>query len=361
MAVKYTNEEKLYLNSIRHRIWPYSHSNLVWTRETYKKNNFSAISSIYGHPYTPAATKQGVDFLRNNFNTQPNDVLISSFPRSGTHWMMKICLEIMRHCSYDEHNLPPEYKNADYRFIPQLEPMTSQSNASRILDTFIDRYNTKHPSLRFSFTHSPWHLLPVKHIHPKTKIIRIVRNPKDTMTSNYHINLDVNKGYTSNADDDIEDMIKFEHIFEDFMNGVCYGGNWWDMVIEWYLAAKDSNNNILLVYYEEIKENPQGMVRKIANFLGKDDGARYLDPTLLHNERILNLVCEQCTFQNQKKTVPRGWGFIIRKGIVGDWKNFLTRKQVQKMDERTRIKFHEMTDIRYNQLYRHTPSLQSKL
>ena len=62
--------------------------------------NILPSSIIYGHSFVSTATKEGIDYLLNNYSTQLNDVYITSFPRSGTHWIMKICLEIMRNCSF---------------------------------------------------------------------------------------------------------------------------------------------------------------------------------------------------------------------------------------------------------------------
>ena len=82
--VTLTNEDKLYLKSIR--VIPYEtmHSDLL--RDSLDHTVY--LSSIYGHFWYGGITKQGIDYLRNNYNTQPNDVFVTSFPRSGTHWYL---------------------------------------------------------------------------------------------------------------------------------------------------------------------------------------------------------------------------------------------------------------------------------
>ena len=347
--VKYTIEDRVYLKSIRHSLWPQSHPNLVWIRQRDKDLKLMGRSVIYGHCYFPSVHKKGVGYSRDHHETQPNDVFVTSYPRSGTHWTMKICLEIIRHCAYNPDSLPPEYRNADYRYIPHFESMVSKPDGINILNQFVDRYNIQYPSLRFTFSHCPFRLFPAKKVHPRTKIIHIVREAKDTFVSVYNLMLSLENSFNKNNElvENIEDVISFDDVFQDIMNGVIMGGNWWDTLIEWYLAAQKKDNNILFIYYEDIIENPKQMIQKIAQFLAKDEGEKYLDQRLINDDDILDQIVKQCTFANQKKTVKRGWKFIFRKGKIGDWKNYFNDKQRQQMDNMTRIKFHGMNAIPY--------------
>ena len=54
---------------------------------------------IYGHHYTPSINQSAVDYLRNNYSTESNDIFITSYPRCGTHWLMKIIFEIIKYGS----------------------------------------------------------------------------------------------------------------------------------------------------------------------------------------------------------------------------------------------------------------------
>eukprot|EP01084_Bolivina_argentea_P137189 241627_1 len=350
-----SNEDKLYLKSIRVKPFTSSHADQIQLAST---SNMPASTSnmpasvIYGHVYYDPVQKRAVDYLRQNYVTQPNDVFITSYPRSGTHWIMKICMEIMRHGAYNSTSLPPEYQNADYRFIPQFEPMVSQINGIKILQTFIDRYNIKYPSLRFNFSHCPWRYFPAKQINRKTKIIHIVRNPKDTLVSNYHIGHDLKKTFgKEGSKQTIESLDKqysdWDIGFESFMTGFVVGGDWWSNLIEWYLASKNNNNNILFLYYEDIKENPTQQIGRICRFLCKDEGDKYLNVSLLNDDNVLDKIVKQCTFSKQKESAKRGWKFVARKGIIGDWKNYFSDQQSKIMDNKTRIMFHRMNDIRY--------------
>lgn len=45
---KYTQDDKLYLRSIRNKPWPQSHPDVVWVRDENKRLNLVTVSSIYG-------------------------------------------------------------------------------------------------------------------------------------------------------------------------------------------------------------------------------------------------------------------------------------------------------------------------
>ena len=350
---KYTKHDKRYLKSIRNKPWPQSHPNLLYIREEEKEQGLlPTTSSIYGHTYFVSVSKKGVDYARANYVTQANDVFITSFPRSGTHWLMKICMEIMRNCAYNFNDLPPEYQNADYRYIPQFEPMISKKNGVNILNDWVNRYNVQYPSLRFNFSHCPWRLFPAKKIHPKTKIIHIVRDIKDTTVSMRNFIVDINRNFHPNKEF-IENMeqsqiMSIEQCAQDILFGQTLGGNWWDSLVEWYLASKNCENNILFLYYEDIIENPSGMIQKIANFLGKDEGEKYLDYNKINDVQIINKIVKKTAFSAHKKTAKRGWEFVFRKGCVGDWKNHFNGTLQKQMDNMSRVTFYGMNDIRYN-------------
>ncbi len=81
------------------------------------------VEIINGHPHLSYISKQGVEHLYGHFNTQANDVFFTSYPKCGTHWLMKIVLEIVKASNnHRKHpkQLPWGQQNTDYRFIAHL-------------------------------------------------------------------------------------------------------------------------------------------------------------------------------------------------------------------------------------------------
>eukprot|EP01084_Bolivina_argentea_P154278 268963_1 len=219
-------------------------------------------SIIYGHAYTPSINKKAVDYLRNNFITQPNDIIITSYPRCGTHWLMKICFEIIKNCSKNANNLPPEYKNTDIRFIPLIESMVSKNNGINILKTFRNRYNNKYNIFNTYWSHAPFYLFPAKQINKHSKIIHIIRDPKDVIVSMFHFfNAVAKNNNINNTTIKLNDLIKLFNI------GFVSGGNYWSSYLSWWYEYKKNNLNILWLFYEDIKKNPMKEFKRIGEFL----------------------------------------------------------------------------------------------
>ena len=98
-------------------------------------------------------------------------------------------------------------------------------------------------------------------------------------------------------------------------------------------------NNILIVSYESMKMDLPQTVKTIADFLGYR-----LSP------ETISTIAEQTTFKAMKKN-PAGNGDyydeyrreksspFMRKGVVGDWRNYFTAEQSARMDEECAKRF----------------------
>ncbi|XP_051018369.1 sulfotransferase 2A8-like [Acomys russatus] len=92
-----------------------------------------------------------------------------------------------------------------------------------------------------------------------------------------------------------------------------------------------NRDNILLLSYEELKKDTRSAIKKICEFLGKT-----LEP------RELDLVLKNSSFQVMKENMQSPNRFkihkevrepLMRKGIIGDWKNHFTVAQAEKFDK----------------------------
>lgn len=307
---------------------------------------------IYGHHYTPSVHQKAVDYLRNNYSTEPNDIFITSYPRCGTHWLLKITLEIIRLGSRHFDKLTREYQHSDIRFITLIEQLVSKPNGIKLLQQVLNRYNNddNRDNYKILWSHAPYHLFPAKSIHPQTKILHIVRDPKDVCVSLYHLMKDLRKFYGS----DISRNISLDDAVKLFINGCCGGGDYWESLIGWWLAYLDgternsnTRNQILFVFYEDIKNNPRKEIAKIIEFLGDKGGDKYLNVEYLLQENVLNEIVNNVTFKKQQKEAKKGYKFLFRKGIVGDWQRVLMKKHSDEIDRVTQMKFYQMKEIPY--------------
>lgn len=153
-----------------------------------------------------------------------------------------------------------------------------------------------------------------------------MRNIKDLCVSYYH-HCKLIYGFD----------VDFDTFCELFLNNaVAYGG-----VMDHYLEFWKRRNdpNILILRYEEMKENTEGIMTKIARFLNKPlstDEIVKLKSFLSFNAMKEN---ESCNFERLLENTRGSKYFdkvgqhFIRKGQIGDWKNYMSPDMSKRFDD----------------------------
>ena len=115
-----------------------------------------------------------------------------------------------------------------------------------------------------------------------------------------------------------------------FRTGQVHFGSWFEHVNGWYSYAQDHPNNVLLLRYEEMKQNLKYQVKRIAAFLD-----------LSVSEALVDEVCAKSTFKAMQNNSLANGEWIpqvenkpkhLRKGMVGDWKNYFTIAENEDFD-----------------------------
>ena len=97
-----------------------------------------------------------------------------------------------------------------------------------------------------------------------------------------------------------------------------------------WLISRDLEN-VLIVKYEDMKEDPEGNVRKLAKFLEKDLSDAEVE-TIVHHTSFNQMKQNPMTQLSSKQGYNSNISEYIRKGCVGDWKNYFTVAQSEKFD-----------------------------
>ncbi|XP_008292064.1 sulfotransferase 6B1 [Stegastes partitus] len=202
-----------------------------------------------------------------------------------------------------------------------IEAATGQKNELRIppLIEFFGPDTLKvmdeRPSPRFMGTHFHPDNIPKSFYEKKTKMLVIFRNPKDTMVSYYHF---------SNNNPVLPSAQSWDAYFSQFMSGDVGWGSYFDHAIGW--DKKMDDPNVMVVTYEDLKQNLTDGVRQICSFFG-----------FKLSEDQIQQIAGQSTFSAMKQGSASTHGnlgnVIFRKGEVGDWKNHFTAEQSREMDE----------------------------
>lgn len=254
--------------------------------------------------------EEKLDQIKNiDFN---NDILINGFPRTGTTWLQELVWLIQHDADLDRASQSPVGCR-----VPFLEShgFDWEHNVTDL---------DKHPHPRILKTHLPPQTFSEK--LDKVKVIVPIRNPKDTVASQYFF-------YK------MAKFIPFElplvNVFGAFLDENSYGllnvfGNYFP----WYMqmAPLLRRDNVLLVKYEDLKIDLKGNIKRIAGFLGKS-----LD------EKTVDAIAKHCCFDRMKKNPMVNpskreifdctKGDFFHKGEVGYWKGVLSKDQSKLIDK----------------------------
>nr|XP_039252799.1 amine sulfotransferase-like [Styela clava] len=267
-----------------------------------------------GHTFTPNFFADTAKYAYEKWSPREGDVFIMSFPKTGTHWITEIVKQIIYR--RDPHRLKIGRRWHAELAIIEFGP----ASKFQIIDHL--------PVPRRIFScHLPAHLINLEKIRKcKAKIIYIYRNPKDQTVSWYHFSRKVPHAKSQQFKDLYPD--NWEQFIDNYFSGKMptelRQGEWYPDHIKSWCKHKD-DENVMFVSYEDLSKDILSEVRKVARYLGEE----------LTDEEILS-ICEKSSFEYMKKsstgTPLQDIYELFRKGKVGNWKDYFTSEQSEKVD-----------------------------
>lgn len=251
----------------------------------------------------------------DGFKFRDDDIIISTYAKSGTTWMQQIISQMLFNgeTDIDTQAMSPWI---DFRVPPkEVKIAAVEAQTHR----------------RFIKTHLPVEALVYS---PKAKYIYIGRDGRDVLWSlyNHHLNgneamydaLNKTPGLVGPPlEPPPDDIREYWHTWL-AKDGFPYW-SFWENVRSWW-AIRDLPN-LMLVHFEKLKRDMPGEMRRIAAFLD-----------IPIDESKWDMIVEHCTFDWMKnhgeKIVPLG-GIVwkggvktfINKGTNGRWKEVLTPEE----------------------------------
>ncbi|XP_076438737.1 sulfotransferase 1B1-like [Babylonia areolata] len=251
----------------------------------------------------PYSYSHQVDVIRDAV-IRDDDIIMTGYGKSGSHWHFEIISMLQR-------------GSAGY---------VKGDKATAMMDRLTKPELDQLASPRVLNTHMPFSRLPTQVFEKKTKVVYLLRNPKDVAVSMHnHMRDWTAMGYPGSWPD-------FLQLF--LYTGV-WGNIWFDLVRDWEKEMETRPDvPVFLGVYEEAIKDPVGHVKRLNDFLG-----------LGRSDELCRDIAEACSFRNLKEayntvkvnTFPAIWregspGFF-RKGKVGDWVNWFTEEQNQEFDK----------------------------
>ncbi|XP_059650139.1 cytosolic sulfotransferase 15-like [Cornus florida] len=272
--------------------------------------------------WCPSWAIHGVISFQKHFQARDTDLILTSVPKSGTTWSKALAFAIVNRTRYGLEDNPLLTVNP-HELVPFME-LNLYVNKNR-LPNLEDRSDP-----RILSTHLPYPSLPVSIIDSGCRVVYVCRNPFDQLISHWHFSL-------KRAQEDVDPPLPLEECFDLYCKGVHSFGPFWDHVLGYWKASLEKPNKVLFLKYEDLKEDVNfGQLLKLAKFLGFPFSAEE------ERDGVIEQISSLCSFENLKdlqvnKTGELAGGFKksshFRKGVVGDWANYLTPSMVKRLKD----------------------------
>ncbi|KAK1798473.1 hypothetical protein P4O66_006776, partial [Electrophorus voltai] len=237
---------------------------------------------------------ENLDAMKN-MEAREEDIMLMAYPKCGFNWIVAVIRKIMSvSAGLTVPNRPPLIEF----WSPDVQQTVAESPSRRLLGSHMCPDN-----------------IPASFTTKKTKILVVFRNPKDTAVSYYHF---------MNKNPVLPKVESWDKFFSNYINGEVPWGSYFGHALAWEKRMDDPN--VMVVTFEELKENlPEG-IRKVADFFSFP----------LTDEQVKN-IAEESTFSAMVESSKTSHGpfskVIFRKGEVGDWRNHFSEAQSKQMDE----------------------------
>nr|XP_039254000.1 sulfotransferase family cytosolic 1B member 1-like isoform X3 [Styela clava] len=252
------------------------------------------------------------------FKIRDDDVFIATYPKSGTTWIQQIVWLI---CNNADINVDKD-KPLSSR-IPFLETVDMTDKVLLGIQTLEKWQKNKQRLIK---THLPYGLLPEDiQSGNKCKIIYVARNAKDVCVSFYFFHV-------------MNMLLPHPGTWSEFLKNYSSGnimfGSWFPHVLTYWEKFQTDKERIYFTTYEAMKKDLKREIVAVSNFLGKK----------LTNEQI-DIIFNFCTFDSMSKDKSTNYSHVknlvmnfkksrfMRKGEVGDWKNYFTINENAAFDE----------------------------
>jgi aryl sulfotransferase len=257
----------------------------------------------------------------NGFAFRAGDVVVATYPKSGTTLTQQIVGQLLRGPDPDLYGSAQHLSPwPDFRPTPGARTVAEAQTGRRYLKTHLPRRN-----------------LPIS---PLAHYVVVMRDPRDVAWSFHHHLTGFRPEFRAALDANVWPGGMF--IAEDerayyyaFLEGTTEQVPYWPWVQGWWDVR--GLPNVLLVHYADIIGDMAGEIRRIASFI---------DAPL--DEARLAAILPLCTLSHMRKVAAsdawlnhvfkEGANTFINQGTNARWRDVLSAEEVAKADDLARLK-----------------------
>jgi len=280
------------------------------------------VTSCDGELNPPFISSKGIKYLKSNYNANELDIYIDTYAKCGTTVGVKMVYKILEAFNKISAGSNKQKLNDPWNAVPWIEVDVSQqlidSKSPNDFLSFIDNSN-KNKLPRIWKTHQPFNNFPAHKLGDNSKIIHIIRNPKDVVCSYYDF---------FRQEPMVNYKGSFNTLFDWFCDGSVVHSSIFEFELNWIRAQKKNggtltDKQLLIISYEDIVRKPMEIIKKVSDFLG-----------YAMNQKQIENVAEAIGFERSKKEAQQNSDIavIVNKGKIGRWKSILTKQQSDRID-----------------------------
>ena len=261
-----------------------------------------------------------------NFELREDDIWIVTYPKSGTTWTLELVWMLINDVELEKGKVPlsvrsPCIEVQCLRRFDFFKSIGAAPSDPRVIEVETDaiQFLNNIKGRRVIKTHLPYEFLPPK-LLDTCKVVYVARNPKDVAVSFYHHNLNVpGHGYVGS----------FEQFLTYFEQGLHVFGSYWHHVLTGWQHR--SHRNVKFLWYEDMKADMKTVIKDLCVFF-EHPLSEEQESSLYHHVQFDNM--KKNPFANPgaaKEDLPPEKNFM-RKGQVGDWKNYFDKENNEKWE-----------------------------
>ena len=232
------------------------------------------------------------------------DVILGSYPRSGSTWLRFTLFEILT-------GKPSSFGDVNSAF--------------RGLKDHRQAWHVLPGGGRFIGTHEPFRA-------SYRRAVYLVRDVRDVVLSEFAFEQNLGIGRQN-----------LDEYLKDFVGGRKRHGSWQKHAQSWLDSPLASNGDLLVIRYEDLRQDSVKTFMKIADFLGMSKDRDAVERAVANNSVQRMREKEDRLYKEENyaavpsrpvKSVQPG-GRFIRSGKMGGWQQQLTQEQLRVIEEHT--------------------------